>query len=218
MRIPARPAVIIRSCRDYDPAAIQRIVREGLEELGLRPFGRTLVKPNLVAAGPMFPYAYTRPEFGEGVLRALRRRGRRRASTELAVGERCGITIPTRVAFEDVRLRRRCSSASSVKRYCFEEEPQVEIPLHPPGAAARLRVHARAGRARRLLRQLPQVQGAPVDDGHVLDEELHRHPGRPPPPDRPRPPAQREDRRPAVHHPAAVHRHRRASPRARAAC
>ena len=68
MKIPARPKVIIRSCRDYDPERIRTIIREGLEELGLRPFGRTLVKPNLVAAGPLFPYAYTRPEFGEGVL------------------------------------------------------------------------------------------------------------------------------------------------------
>jgi uncharacterized protein (DUF362 family) len=126
MRIPAQPAVIIRSCREYDPAAIQRIVREGLEELGLRPFGRTLVKPNLVAAGPMFPHAFTRPEFGEGVLRALRDAGG--GVTELAAGERCGITVPTRVPFResgwDPMLER-----VGAKRYCFEEEQQVEIPL-----------------------------------------------------------------------------------------
>ena len=30
------------------------------------------MKPNLVASGPMFPHAYTRPEFAEGMLRALR--------------------------------------------------------------------------------------------------------------------------------------------------
>src|ERR1043165_3595865 len=72
MKIPAEPKVILRSCRDYDPERIRSIIREGSEELGLRPFGRTLVKPNLVAAGPLFPYAYTRPEFGEGVLQALR--------------------------------------------------------------------------------------------------------------------------------------------------
>ena len=71
MRIPARPKVILRSCREYDPEKIRAIIRSGLEELGLRPFGRTLVKPNLVAAGPMFPYAFTRPEFGEGVLLTL---------------------------------------------------------------------------------------------------------------------------------------------------
>src|SRR3990167_2377999 len=100
MRIPAQPKVILRSCREYDPETIRTIIREGLEELGLRPFGRTLVKPNLVAAGPMFPYAYTRPECGGGVLRALRDVGGA-AMPELAAGERCGIPVPPRVAFRE---------------------------------------------------------------------------------------------------------------------
>ena len=130
MKIPAAPKVILRHCRDYDPARIRTIIREGLEELGLRPFGRTLVKPNLVAAGPMFPHAYTRPEFGEGVLAALRDVGGA-SMTELAAGERCGITVPTRVAFREsgweAMLRRL-----DVKRYCFEEQQQVEIPLTHP--------------------------------------------------------------------------------------
>jgi uncharacterized protein (DUF362 family) len=130
MRIPAQPKVILRSCRDYDPERIRTIIREGLEELGLRPFGRTLVKPNLVAAGPLFPHAFTRPEFGEGVLRALRDVGGA-GMTELAAGERCGITVPTRVAMResgwDAMLKKL-----DVKRYCFEEEQQVEIPLAHP--------------------------------------------------------------------------------------
>ncbi|MBA3397196.1 MAG: DUF362 domain-containing protein [Deltaproteobacteria bacterium] len=130
MKIPAQPKVILRSCRDYDPERIRTIIREGLEELGLRPFGRTLVKPNLVAAGPLFPFAYTRPEFGEGVLRALRDVGGS-SMTELAAGERCGITVPTRVAFResgwDAMLKK-----IDVKRYCFEEEQQVEIPISHP--------------------------------------------------------------------------------------
>lgn len=130
MKIPAEPKVILRSCRDYDPEKIRRIIREGLEELGLKPFGRTLVKPNLVAAGPLFPYAYTRPEFGEGVLRALQDVGGSNM-TELAAGERCGITVPSRVAFResgwDAMLKK-----IDVKRYCFEEEQQVEIPLSHP--------------------------------------------------------------------------------------
>jgi uncharacterized protein (DUF362 family) len=130
MRIPAQPKVILRSCRDYDPERIRTIIREGLEELGLRPFGRTLVKPNLVAAGPLFPHAFTRPEFGEGVLRALRDVGGA-GMTELAAGERCGITVPTRVAMResgwDAMLKK-----VDVKRYCFEEEQQVEIPLSHP--------------------------------------------------------------------------------------
>jgi uncharacterized protein (DUF362 family) len=128
MKIPARPKVILRDCRAYDADHIRAIVRAGLEEMELRPHGRTLVKPNLVAAGPMFPYAFTRPEFGEGVLRALRDRAEPGAVSELAAGERCGITVPSRVAFResgwDAMLKK-----IDVKRYCFEEEQQVEIPL-----------------------------------------------------------------------------------------
>src|SRR5271165_2559874 len=94
----APPCVIIRHCDAYDAERIRGIVRAGLEELGLVPHGRTLVKPNLVAAGELFSHAHTRPELGEGVLRALRDVGGDRMS-ELAVGERSGITIPTRYAF-----------------------------------------------------------------------------------------------------------------------
>ena len=130
MKIPAQPKVILRSCRDYDPARIRTIIREGLEELGLKPFGRTLVKPNLVAAGPLFPYAYTRPEFGEGVLRALRDVGGT-SITELAAGERCGITVPTRVAFRESGWDKMLEKID-VKRHCFEEEQQVEIPMTHP--------------------------------------------------------------------------------------
>src|SRR5258708_26847566 len=96
----APPRVLIRHCEAYDTDRIRAIVKEGLHELGLVPRGRTLVKPNLVAAGPNFPHAYTRPELGEGVLRALRDVGAG-TITELAVGERCGITIPTRLAFAE---------------------------------------------------------------------------------------------------------------------
>jgi uncharacterized protein (DUF362 family) len=132
MRIPAQPKVIIRSCRTYDPEQIRTILREGLQELGLAPFGRTLVKPNLVAAGEMFPHAHTRPEFGEGMLRALRDVAGPQL-TELAVGERCGITIPSRVAFRDSGFDAMIKRVGGVKKYHFEEEQQVEIPLSHPG-------------------------------------------------------------------------------------
>ncbi len=131
MKIPAEPKVILRSCRTYDPEEIRKIIREGIEELGLRPSGRTLVKPNLVAAGELFPHAYTRPEFGEGVLRALRDVGGDQM-TELAVGEHCGITVPTRFTFRDSGWDDMLKKLSGVKRYCFEEEQQVEIPLSHP--------------------------------------------------------------------------------------
>ena len=131
MKQKQHPTVIIRSCEDYDVHAIRTIIREGLEELGLRPWGHTLVKPNLVASGNMFPHAYTRPEFMEGVLLALRDRDGGEV-TELAVGERGGITMPTRYIYHgagyDEMLQRL-----KVRRYCFEEEQQVEIPLRHEG-------------------------------------------------------------------------------------
>src|SRR3569833_188449 len=130
MRIPGRPKVILRSCREYDPAAIRRIIREGLEELGLQPHGRTLVKPNLVAAGPLFPYAFTRPEFGEGVLRALQDVGGDKIK-ELAAGERCGNTVPSRVAFRESGWD-AMQSRNGIKKYNLEEATQVELPLTHP--------------------------------------------------------------------------------------
>lgn len=127
MKIPARPRVIIRRCSTYDVEQIHRIIREGLEELDLRPHGRTLIKPNCVASGSAFPHAYTRPEFLEGVVRGLRDRDDGRVQ-ELAIGERCGITIPTRRAF-DLAGYYPMFERTGVKHYHFEEEPQVEIRL-----------------------------------------------------------------------------------------
>jgi len=122
-----RPRVILRHCDSYDPERIRSIVREGLDVLGLKPHGRTLVKPNLVAAGPLFQHAYTRPEFMQGVLLALKDRAGFDLE-ELAVGERCGITMPTRLTFKESGVGAVCDELG-VKRYHFEEEPQVEIPL-----------------------------------------------------------------------------------------
>ena len=119
------PKVIIRHCDTYDPERIRVIVREAMEQLDLRPHGRTLVKPNLVAAGKLFEHAHTRPEFGEGVLLALRDRDNG-AMQELAVGERCGITIPTRLAFRESGFE-AMTKRLAVKRYLFEEETQVEV-------------------------------------------------------------------------------------------
>src|SRR5687768_6311666 len=94
---PAKDArVFLFHCDAYDVARIRRIASGVMTERGLRPRGRTLVKPNIVAAGELFQHAYTRPEDVEGVLGALKdRESSGDAMTELAVGERSGITVPT---------------------------------------------------------------------------------------------------------------------------
>ncbi len=126
------PTVILRACPDYDVERIRAIVRDGLTELGLEPFGRTLVKPNCVASGPRFPHAHTRPEFLEGVLLALKDRGGPKVK-ELAIGERSGITFPTRFAFKGAGYYKMLKRVGGVRAYHFDEVPQVEIPLYHPG-------------------------------------------------------------------------------------
>ncbi len=125
------PRVIIRHCDSYDAERIRTIIREGMEELDLRPHGRTLVKPNIVASGPLFKDAHTRPEFAEGVLMALKDRNEGDME-ELAIGERCGITVPTRSAFEGAEYNPMIRRLG-VKQYFFEEEQQVEIPYTHEG-------------------------------------------------------------------------------------
>jgi uncharacterized protein (DUF362 family) len=125
------PSVILRACPTYDVQRVRTIVREGMEELGLRPEGRTLVKPNLVASGRLFTHANTRAEFFEGVLLALRDRDAG-GMTELGVGERSGVTIPTRFAFAGAGYNAVLRRAGA-RRYCFEEERQVEVPLRHEG-------------------------------------------------------------------------------------
>ncbi len=127
----APPTVIIRACPTYDPARIETLVGEGLDHLGLRPFGKTLLKPNVVTSGEKFPNAYTRPEFVEGVLGALKTRSGPDVS-EIAVGERCGITIPTRYAFKNAGYYEMFDRVG-VDHYHFEESTQVEIPLTHEG-------------------------------------------------------------------------------------
>ena len=91
----SKPRVILRRAPAYDPEAIEKIVREGLDELGLagRVKGRVTIKPNVVMAhAKVAPSAYTRPEFLEGLVRALKSQPE---VGPITVAEKCGAAIPT---------------------------------------------------------------------------------------------------------------------------
>jgi len=123
--------VIIRRCSGYDPEMISGIISQGMEELGVKPFGRVLLKPNTVIAHPeIFPHAFTRREFLDGVLDAVK--GASRGVKEIGVGERCGITIPTRFCFKNAGyidvIKRH-----GVRTYYFDEEKSVPVKLEKPG-------------------------------------------------------------------------------------
>ncbi len=127
--------VIIRRCNDYDPDRIAGIVREGMEELGVRPRGRVLFKPNLVLAHKdIFPHAFTRREFLEGVIKAVADRAE--GVTEMVLGERSGITIPTRFNAVNAGYHPVLKRYGVKKRY-FDEVSQVPVALDGPGSLRR---------------------------------------------------------------------------------
>jgi uncharacterized protein (DUF362 family) len=124
--------VILRHCDTYDPDLISQIIREGMKELGVKPHGKTMVKPNTVIAHHrFFPHANTRAEFLDGLLAAIKTHSQ--DVSELYVGERCGITIPTRYAFATARypsvLRKH-----GVRAEYFDEGRQVRVDLKHPDA------------------------------------------------------------------------------------
>ena len=124
--------VLIMRCDRYDPDRIAGIVKEGMAELGVVPTGRILLKPNVVLAHPQFfPNAYTRAEFLDGVLAAIKFRAE--APEEIAVGERSGITVPTRFNFKNAGYP-EIIDRHGVKAYYFDESRQVPVKLQNPHA------------------------------------------------------------------------------------
>jgi uncharacterized protein (DUF362 family) len=127
-----KPKVILKHCDSYDPQQIKNILLEGMDQLGVHPQGRTLIKPNLVMPHKRyFSGCYTRPEFMDGLIAAIKARGE--GITDLAVGERSGITIPSRYAFAEAGypsvLRKH-----QVRAEYFDEKPSVQYPLKHPAA------------------------------------------------------------------------------------
>jgi uncharacterized protein (DUF362 family) len=119
--------VLIMRCADYDPEKIYGIVSEGMQELNVRPTGRVLLKPNVVIAHPeVFPHAFTRKEFLDGVIAATKARSEN--VREVAVGERSGITLPTRWAFKNAGYP-EILKKHKTRAYYFDEVRQVPLEL-----------------------------------------------------------------------------------------
>ena len=119
-------------CDSYDPDRIAGIIKEGMSELGVRPRGKILLKPNVVLAHPqIFPNAYTRGEFLDGVAAAVKARAE--SVEEIAVGERSGITVPTRYNFENAGYR-EVIDKHGLKTYYFDESKHVQIQIKNPRA------------------------------------------------------------------------------------
>ena len=123
--------VLIMRCANYDAEKIAGIVKEGMEELGVKPTGKILLKPNVVLAHPeVFPNAFTRKEFLDGVISATKKSAHN--VKEIAVGERSGITIPTRFNFKNAGYN-EIIKKHKVKAYYFDEVVQVPVKLTKAG-------------------------------------------------------------------------------------
>jgi len=119
--------VLIMRCDSYDPDRIKDIVKEGMQELGVKPSGRILLKPNVVMAHPeIFPHAFTRTEFLDGVIAATKECAE--DVDEIAVGERSGITVPTRYNFKMAGYP-EIIKKHGLKTYYFDECKQVPYQL-----------------------------------------------------------------------------------------
>ena len=115
-----KPKVILRRAPVYDPAAIEAVIRDGLKELGLdsQVRGRVTIKPNVVMAhAKVAPSAFTRPEFLEGLVRALQAVP---AVEKITVAEKCGAAIPTS------RMFRRAKYYKLKRKYGFRLVPIEE--------------------------------------------------------------------------------------------
>ena len=121
--------VILREASDYNPSLIEEIIKEGLNEFGLssKATGRITIKPNVVMAHQKItPYAFTRPEFLDGVLRALE--NGKTDESKIVIAEKCGAGVPTSRMFRKAgyyNLRRN----HRVKLLPIEESKKKTVPL-----------------------------------------------------------------------------------------
>lgn len=124
-----KPRVILRRCPEYDPAQIAEIITSGIEEFGLGPRlkGRITLKPNVVFAHhKLAPSAYTRPEFLDGLLTAVKARAA--ADTRVSIVEKTGAAIPTHRMYRRAGYR-KLKKKHGVRLVAIEEAKKVRVPL-----------------------------------------------------------------------------------------
>ncbi len=118
--------VIVRKCKEYEPTAIAGIIREGMQDLGEKPSGRILIKPNVVMANTDYVHhSYTEPRVVEGMVNVLREHD---ADADIRVGESGGIGMPTRLMFTDSGYRRLAKRLNvPLRNFNTERTERVEL-------------------------------------------------------------------------------------------
>jgi uncharacterized protein (DUF362 family) len=119
-------AVILRRCEEYNQRLLKKIIQEGIEELGEKPAGRVLIKPNVVTANTEYiHHSYTAPPVVETMVDVLRENS---AVQTMTIGESGAIGVPTRAFFADSGYE-RLAKRLGVPLRNFNEEKTVEVRL-----------------------------------------------------------------------------------------
>ena len=114
----SKPRVILKACGSYDREALKILISQGMAELGLKPVGKVLVKPNVVTANKGYiHHSYTEPTMVEAMVQALRGAG----AEAITIGESGGIGIPTRLFFAESGMQ-KAADRVGVPLVDFSEE------------------------------------------------------------------------------------------------
>jgi uncharacterized protein (DUF362 family) len=117
--------VILRKCATYDPDRIGSIIRESLADLGKKPKGKVLIKPNVVSANKNYIFdSYTHPTVVGAAIDVLREY----KVSDITVGESSGYGIPSRLFLKEAGYF-DLAREKKVRLIDFNEEAQVTIPL-----------------------------------------------------------------------------------------
>jgi uncharacterized protein (DUF362 family) len=121
--------VLLRRVPEYNPEIIQKIITEGMNELGIEKANREniTIKPNVVMAHhKLAPSAFTRPEFLDGLLRSLQTL--QGPSSKIRIAEKTGAGIPTARMFRRAGYT-RLKNLHKIKLLPLEEDKKNRVPL-----------------------------------------------------------------------------------------
>jgi uncharacterized protein (DUF362 family) len=124
--------VYLRRCEEYDRAAIEKIVAEGMAALNFKPRGKIFVKPNAVFAGPPEMLGIEACTSAAMVGASLLALARSPGVARLDLGEKSAIGIPTRMCYRfagyyDELKRVRTLAPVPVDMFCIDEERRDSV-------------------------------------------------------------------------------------------
>ncbi len=118
--------VIIRKCDTYDHETIQDIIKDGIRELGQRPKGKILIKPNIVTANKEYiHHSYTEPTMLGAMVDCLENDFNQERIT---IGESGGIGMPSRMFFAESGIK-ALTDKLNVPLVDFNEEQAKKVTL-----------------------------------------------------------------------------------------